>query len=498
MNNKNTFFSIALVTVLLLVATSQSYAALNYTISFTASGATTSVGSVQVQNLTKGTSVTVPSGNTLTLTDQASAVDELKANDSCIRISQNASDGTSTLTFYVDQTGSVQVAAFAVDGRKVIEQTTRLESGENSLELSLTTGMYVIRVSGLGYVYSTKLQSQTSTATQAGIKFLSNTKMEASTTQKSKSTPITATSMAYSTGDQLLYTATSGTYIASAADVPTDSKTMNFNFASIPTSTIPAGTFTMGSPSSEVKRNSDETQYQVTLTAFRMSKCQITNSQYATFLNAKSIGSNGKWASAPAYPTEALIYNSSSNLNYDWGLNYNYTSRQWIPVKGYENAPVINVTWFGAFEYATYIGGTLPTEAQWEYACRAGTITPFNTGIFLTYLQANYNWVHPYNGGTNAVTTYPGQPLAVGTYSANTFGLYDMHGNVWQWCADWYGTYPTTDQTNPTGSTIGSTRVSRGGSWGNYAQDCRSACRNGGAVPNSHGPDLGFRVVFVP
>ena len=261
---------------------------------------------------------------------------------------------------------------------------------------------------------------------------------------------------------------------------------------------IPGGTFTMGSPTNEPGRVSRETQFQVTLSAFRMSKYEITNAQYAAFLNAKSIGSDGKYA-AGAYPTERLIYASSGSRN--WGLNY--TGGKWVPVSGYENHPVIDVTWYGATEFATYAGGTLPTEAQWEYACRAGTSTPFNTGNFLTNLQANYNWAYPYNGGANTVTTYPGKTQAVGSYPANAWGLHDMHGNVWEWCSDWYDAYPTTAQTNPTGAATGSYRVIRGGSWYFFAPGCRSAYRDR-TYPDTGNPDtgstglMGFRVVLVP
>jgi len=253
---------------------------------------------------------------------------------------------------------------------------------------------------------------------------------------------------------------------------------------------IPAGTFTMGSPTSEVNHGSNETQHQVTLSAFKMSKYEITNAQYAAFLNAKGIGSNGLYA-AGAYPTQALIYASSSS--YDWGLHY--TGGQWVPVVGFENHPVTYVTWYGATEFATYSGGTLPTEAQWEYACRAGTTTPFNTGACLSNAQANYDWAYTYNTCTNTNTTYPSTTQAVGSYAPNAYGLYDIHGNVWEWCSDWYGTYPTTAQTNPTGTLTGSDRVGRGGGWDNYAQFCRSAYRNYG-YPDSSGDSIGFRLVL--
>jgi|GEM_PF-2743106 len=261
------------------------------------------------------------------------------------------------------------------------------------------------------------------------------------------------------------------------------------NGLNIETSLIPAGTFTMGSPATEPQRDTNEVEHQVTLSAFRMSKYEISNAQYAGFLNAKGIGSNGIYAGG-AYPTQPLIYENSS-----WGLFW--TGTQWQPVSGKENFPVVNVTWYGAAEFATYAGGRLPTEAEWEYACRGGTTTPFSTGACLDNTQANYYWPAPLTGCTNSNTSNPNQTQAVTSYSPNAYGLYNMHGNVWEWCADWYGAYPTTAQTNPSGPASGAIRVLRGGSWFNYAQNCRSAGRSY-INPDDFNNIFGFRLAFAP
>jgi formylglycine-generating enzyme required for sulfatase activity len=253
---------------------------------------------------------------------------------------------------------------------------------------------------------------------------------------------------------------------------------------------IPAGTFSMGSPIGEVNRMNDERQFQVTMSAFRMSKYEITNAQFAEFLNVNNIGPDGLY-SAGAYPTQKLIYSFSI-----FGLNF--SSNKWIPVTGYEKHPVVYVTWYGATEFATYVGGTLPTEAQWEYACRAGTTSPFNTGSCLTNFHANYDWNDSYNNCINTYTTSLNKTQSVGTYPANSYGLYDMHGNVWEWCSDWYGTYPTTDQINPTGASTGSRRVIRGGSCYYGANICRSAFRSSESPYDFSDHTFGFRVAFLP
>jgi len=262
---------------------------------------------------------------------------------------------------------------------------------------------------------------------------------------------------------------------------------VNLNIATV---NIPTGTYTMGSPTTEYGRDTDEVQHQVTLSAFKMSVFEITNAQFAAFLNAKLIGPNGDYP-AGAYPGRFLIIAASDNS--DCGLYF--SNAQWIPVEGCSNHPVNHVSWYGATEFATYAGGSLPTEAQWEYACRAGTTTPFNTGDCLSNTQANYAWSNPYNTCTNSNYRSPFATQTVGTYAPNAYGLYDMAGNVLEWCSDWYSTYPTSPQTNPTGSSTGLFRVTRGGCWGNAAQGCRSASRYH-TVPNNERDDIGFRLVF--
>ena len=254
---------------------------------------------------------------------------------------------------------------------------------------------------------------------------------------------------------------------------------------------IPAGNFMMGTPTSEPNHGANETQFQVTLSAFKMSKYEITNAQYAAFLNAEKIGANALYA-AGAYPNQTLIYQSTPP--YDWGLHYSGTL--WVPVTGFENSPVTAVNFYGATVFATYVGGRLPTEAEWEYACRAGTTGPFSTGSCLSSLEANYGWSQPYNTCVRTNNPSPGKPLAVGSYAPNPWGLYDMQGNEWEWCSDIYGAYPTTPQTNPTGAKTGTGRVTRGGSYDASAAMCRSGSRAGCDANPITGLNMGMRIVM--
>ncbi|MDR1155998.1 MAG: fimbrillin family protein [Bacteroidales bacterium] len=260
---------------------------------------------------------------------------------------------------------------------------------------------------------------------------------------------------------------------------------------------IPKGTFLMGSSNglgagtpgtdpnvtpAEPGRSSSETQHSVTLTKdYYMSVYPITNAQYADFLNDAGVDASGK---------NAGIQNEQTLIGeHSWGLSY--TGSQWEPVSGYDNHPVIYVSWYGAKAYAEWAGGDLPTGAQWERAARGGVENmPYSigTGTELTGTMANFN---------NSV----GHTTAVGAYSAyaNAYGLYDMHGNVFEWCLDqWNGSsaYSSSSATDPVGTT-GSLRVLRGGCWYYGALSCRSAYRYSNTL-GYHSDFVGFRVVFCP
>jgi formylglycine-generating enzyme required for sulfatase activity len=168
-----------------------------------------------------------------------------------------------------------------------------------------------------------------------------------------------------------------------------------------------------------------------------------------------------------------------------WGLKK--SGSRWVPEAGYEDYPVVCVTWYGARQYARQYGKRLPTEAEWEKACRGGNSGKYCFGDDEGKL-GSYAWYGEEKGSTHPV----GQKLA------NAFGLFDMHGNVWEWCEDWYdsGYYARSLVQNPTGGG-GEYRVLRGGSWYSYAVVCRSADRYGNA-PGIRSDDYGFRCAASP
>jgi formylglycine-generating enzyme required for sulfatase activity len=257
---------------------------------------------------------------------------------------------------------------------------------------------------------------------------------------------------------------------------------------------IPAGTFTMGSPAGETGRDSDETQFQVTLTQdYYIGVFECTQAQYQNIM-----GSNPSSYTGNTRPVEKVSYNTIRGTGSSAGAGW--------PTYGHT---VDSSSFMGKLQTKTGLTFDLPTEAQWEYACRKRAdgscwTTALNSGKNLTGTStcSNMAEVGRYYGNSSQSSSSDkkggyDQHTKVGSYLPSELGLYDMHGNVWEWCLDWKDTYPTTAQTDYTGPSSGSSRVERGGGWSSYAQYCRAANRDSDA-PSSNDSSSGFRVACVP
>ncbi len=220
----------------------------------------------------------------------------------------------------------------------------------------------------------------------------------------------------------------------------------------------PAGTFMMGSPESEQGRYKDETQHKVTLTnGFWIMETEVTQIQWQSVQ-----GDNPSHFRGDSFPVECVSWDNCQDFCRKCAL-------LGLPLQ-------------------------LPTEAQWEYACRAGSQKPFFDGERISGTKANCDGTS--FEGTNAKEPYLGQATVVRSYKPNAWNIYDMYGNVWEWCADWYGDYPFSKVIDPVGPFNGSSRVHRGGSWSGFAEHCRSACR-GSSVSSRRDFSLGFRCILT-
>ncbi len=232
---------------------------------------------------------------------------------------------------------------------------------------------------------------------------------------------------------------------------------------------LPAGRFTMGSAGSELGRNADETLHDVTITKpFLLARHEVSQQEWRTVMGTtpSTFGNCG-----PRCPVESVTYEEV--------LRFLQKLNEKSRLAATPDAPALRYR--------------LPTEAEWEYACRAGTTGPFSTGEHLTTADANYNGKFPY--ASASIGENRQRPVPVGSFSLNPWGLADMHGNVWEWTSDWYAPYQESESDNidPHGPLAGETRVIRGGSWYFDANSARCALRYTHA-PTDKGFSLGFRL----
>jgi len=257
---------------------------------------------------------------------------------------------------------------------------------------------------------------------------------------------------------------------------------------------IPAGTFTMGSPETEPNR-SDETQHSVTLSKdFYIGKYEVTQEQYLAVMgsnpsyfndNPQTGETQGKRPVESISWYDALVF--CNKLSIKEGLTPAYSINDSTDPTVWGEVPTSydflkGTTWDAVVIVAGSTGYRLPTEAQWEYACRAGTTTAYNTG---DTISDNTGWYVDNSGN---------KTHEVGKKPANAWGLYDMHGNVFEWCWDRLGASSSEAQTDPMGASSVSFRMLRGGGWSYSAEHLRSACRFVSS-PNSRNDNVGFRLV---
>jgi formylglycine-generating enzyme required for sulfatase activity len=252
---------------------------------------------------------------------------------------------------------------------------------------------------------------------------------------------------------------------------------------------IKSGSFMMGSPANEENRFGDEgPQHTVYLTiGFYMGKYAVTQEQYQAVMGTNPSGfkTAAVGENAARLPVEQVTWYDAvefcNKLSQREGLTPAYTISGRTPASGY---PITSAT---VTLNSGANGSRLPTEAQWEYACRAGTTTAYHADNTTDNPIDIYAW---YNANSEGRT----REVGILYFLANNWGLYDMHGNVWEWCWDWFGSYSSGNQNDPVGASSGVTRVNRGGSWYSSLQGIRSACRNGD-LPSAQFANLGFRVV---
>jgi formylglycine-generating enzyme required for sulfatase activity len=266
---------------------------------------------------------------------------------------------------------------------------------------------------------------------------------------------------------------------------------------------VKAGTFRMGSPKDEKGRDEDETQHEVTITTdFYLGLSTVTRGQFRAFVDDTKHQTDAEADGKGGYGWDAAAK--------DWKQDPKYTWRS-VGFDQTDEHPVVNVSWNDAIAFCEWlskkVGATfrLPSEAEWEFACRAGTTTRFSFGDdeedlwkYANVADKEFRAATGKDWGINGSDGY-GFTAPVGQFRANGWGLHDMHGNVWQWCADYYGPYDKVDGSKDplqsTKHTDNSSRVVRGGSWNISPLYCRAACRYWYA-PAYRGSNCGFRVCF--
>ena len=396
----------------------------------------------------------------------------------------NPFNPSTTIPYTLKMAGHVNISVYNITGRKVRTLVNGYQTaghhtvtwnGRDKDDRNVSAGVYIYRIQTGGHTTAKKMLLIDGGSIQRGHTLGFSNRSAAKTASEALYT-VTAVKDGYHNFQQ--------EHVSIEVDslniIITPKKIHGIDF--VP---IPGGTFRIGDIMSSLGGVGTPV-HSVTLSSFEMSIYEVTNAQYTEYL-----------IEALASGDITVLYYSVKGNTGDWsGQEYldlnsgdceiDYTDGTFTIRNNRENHPLIEMTWCGSKAFAAYYGFDLPTEAEWEYACRAGTettyyISPLSRAAW--YKENADDWTHP-----------------VGQKEPNTWGLYDMHGNVWEWCNDFYRKdyYSSSPSSNPTGPQTGfddrELRVQRGGSWAFSTEFCNSAGRYGGDPNNSY-PDNGFRVV---
>lgn len=235
---------------------------------------------------------------------------------------------------------------------------------------------------------------------------------------------------------------------------------------------VKGGTYLMGSPLDERHRKDDEGQRKLLVKPFRMSKYEITVAQFKEFVNTTKYLTDAEKGTGGF--KGSIVWTGKEFIEME-GINWRYDFQGELLSEVDFNMPVVHVSWNDAMAFAKWMDCRLPDESEWEYAARAGTTTKFYTGDCLKDTQANYDANFPGTGCSSGF--YPETVLVVGSYSANPWGLFDMHGNVAEWCSNPYDKYLNGSINGTVKKGNKTNYVLRGGSWRDNAANCRCARR---------------------
>ncbi len=256
---------------------------------------------------------------------------------------------------------------------------------------------------------------------------------------------------------------------------------------------IPGGEFIMGS-SEDFAKTDERKLHVVYLDDFEMSVYEVTNYQFMTFMNlyGSETVKEGEFKNKPLLFFHPKGIKKLEQAKQTSGLGL------WVTNPGFEYFPIVNVTWYGANEFCKYYGYRLPTEAEWEYAAREGgkNVLFGNGKQIADPTEINFDGKSTVKKAFSKAGESRNSQIRVASFSPNSLGLFDMSGNVWEWCQDWYESnyYFYSSKENPTGPWFGKYKSIRGGSWYNNAEDIRVTDRSYFS-PYRGNSDIGFRVV---